>query len=1186
MVSMDRHECHNLCIILQRYSSFLSAVVSAIDFSTENKLTLPIILIQQGIYAGTDNKNIRINDMTIQFVTPIIIDCEGIGQGLIIENSNVMISGITFANCSKSQGSTIHALNSVVTLENCTITKSRTDNSNVLFSSSKLFVSKTNFTNNYATNSGGAIVAVNSIVEIGKGVVFSKNNRTSSNGRLVSDDIVASNKSTVYFVDAGGVETKNVFCDESSTVDDSKGLSLCPMKNDLSSASPSSPPPYCGDSFCDTVNENYFNCPQDCPSIQFSGFIKEEWTDSNPLKVSSPMLYPKTTILDGVEGPVHATLTSYFRFSQNSKLYLRVSTFNLGLKILFDRREVSHFQLQEPDSKTQLFEANVYLVQGIHQFQALLTSFTKKTQGSRNITLEYRTSLSQPYVPFNITFFSLNSCGDGIVSPVNEDCSYDSFNGYGRMDSVTNLNTTCGNKICDEVSPILCLSDCHEYITEKCPPLTVRKGSLVPTAPTSTDTLGKLIANQQVWRLPGYQHFSFGYDIVFGEQSKFPVFYFGFCNEKESNIIEDVYRDAFYEIPKELTVVPLPLCSFSITTEEFNSTDSMQKSKRSKSSMSISANANAKIGSVGVQVDASYKHDKAVSESRSLSNTKQGSTYESTVQCSSFSVEIIDPSTNQFHPGFLSDLSTGNSTDDFILLIQKYGSHFYLSGILGGTLKQITIHQKSQSESESQKDVDDMVSYSVGVSVSSPSLSASASFSSTETNDSKEGRKQKFMSESKRSTIITNGGAAGSFAPSADGAPTTFGDWANSVDILPAIVNPQLQPIRSIIPEVWVTPSGEKVVDLWTKAEEEYYKRMLSGPIFDSTLSTLQKKEHLTWFPRLHLDERSYETSHIVSQDRAKGIEISSLDLEFFVEKRQMADDYETDFVKIEPNFPTSIDPEVHDVRLLMQLPSINNWTIDQLNTTYYHTHNEDSIDVSRSLGNVIFQKTSKTFELPSEIGYWNRPTPGAVPKNYPIYHLHHISKGKLVREMAPSFFLLVPPDCDGTQSTVDVVKVGIRYYIAGTEQKRFYDRQSTHRGKWRLLEILDKTTVSQLLLSTDTYVHYTTDSDWPDSGTPDYTIRSFMCQTYLILPNKQGEYITIRNLYNNNNGGKKTNGEDFKPFIESPTHSRYVWWEDGDLEVSSDSEHLDENAAINLASEFPAENFIPEQLLTQISNK
>jgi hypothetical protein len=76
---------------------------------------------------------------------------------------------------------------------------------------------------------------------------------------------------------------------------------------------------------------------------------------------------------------------------------------------------------------------------------------------------------------------------------------------------------------------------------------------------------------QMLWHLPGIEHMTFGFNIVKGEEALAQLFYFGYCNDRVMQTVQDTYRGNVYTVPEEIYAQPAPKCSFSMDTKFYNS---------------------------------------------------------------------------------------------------------------------------------------------------------------------------------------------------------------------------------------------------------------------------------------------------------------------------------------------------------------------------------------------------------------------------------------------------------------------------------------------------------------------------------------------------------------------------------------------------------------------------------------
>lgn len=77
--------------------------------------------------------------------------------------------------------------------------------------------------------------------------------------------------------------------------------------------------------------------------------------------------------------------------------------------------------------------------------------------------------------------------------------------------------------------------------------------------------------------------------------------------------------------------------------------------------------------------------------------------------------------------------------------------------------------------------------------------------------------------------FYSRGGAPGSYSPKFEStSPTSFGDWASSVDLLPVPVEYQLMPIYEIIPSTWKVDNFS-IQELYMNATEKYLASVLES---------------------------------------------------------------------------------------------------------------------------------------------------------------------------------------------------------------------------------------------------------------------------------------------------------------------------------------------------------------------
>ena len=149
-------------------------------------------------------------------------------------------------------------------------------------------------------------------------------------------------------------------------------------------------------------------------------------------------------------------------------------------------------------------------------------------------------------------------------------------------------------------------------------------------------------------------------------------------------------------------------------------------------------------------------------------------------------------------------------------MVQNFGTHYYTKADMGGKLTQISSMQDNYFFSQSSTETSNSMEMSFGASVSGygNAASASVSYATTQTDDTSQ--QSEHESKTTKSSIITKGGAPGAFGPAEDNnaAPSTWSDWARSVDQLPVPINYQLALIYHVLPQA-NNSYGVPIPDCW-----------------------------------------------------------------------------------------------------------------------------------------------------------------------------------------------------------------------------------------------------------------------------------------------------------------------------------------------------------------------------------
>jgi len=381
----------------------------------------------------------------------------------------------------------------------------------------------------------------------------------------------------------------------------------------------------------------------------------------------------------------------------------------------------------------------------------------------------------------------------------------------------------CGDGICNEKDKNSCFQDCHSEITKSCAARTVPDKHISPGFYYSDDTLGDIISNQFIWRLPGSEHLSYGMNIITGEEASSPLFQFDYCQHMATNVIEDPYRGNVYQIPPELNGKSYPQCTYSTSTESFSSTAEMAKSQEKSSSLDFEAEASGGVGFISGGGGGSFSLEKSIKESNKMRNSVSQKIFKTDLVCKTSFVEM-DLDRVSLHPNVLNELSNVKDQLGMIQLIKKHGTHFYKKTYLGGKLSQLTVTSESSASGNSEKGWSESAAASFSASVSGPAFSLKASVSASVDKSQTESQQQEKNDQSSTSRLLVYGGAPTAFSPSQDkSSGPGFMEWAQSIDVLPVPIDYQLYPIRYVINKNWINKHGVKLQEAWAYAESIFY---------------------------------------------------------------------------------------------------------------------------------------------------------------------------------------------------------------------------------------------------------------------------------------------------------------------------------------------------------------------------
>eukprot|EP00029_Vermamoeba_vermiformis_P005898 TRINITY_DN2177_c0_g1_i2.p1 TRINITY_DN2177_c0_g1~~TRINITY_DN2177_c0_g1_i2.p1 ORF type:complete len:565 (-),score=41.60 TRINITY_DN2177_c0_g1_i2:843-2537(-) len=283
-----------------------------------------------------------------------------------------------------------------------------------------------------------------------------------------------------------------------------------------------------------------------------------------------------------------------------------------------------------------------------------------------------------------------------------------------------------------------------------------------------------------------------------------------------------------YTVPDGLHAIPSPKCVYSASAEVFRSSVEMANSYADKYAYDINISGEIDVdtvvfGAYSASGSYSYSKERSVEAAQSLKQQRSGSIAVGEVICEASKVQ---QSSLNLHPIFLRDLSLVTNSSDILKLMNKYGTHYYKSATLGGRLRQVTVIDSQFTSKSNEREIKESSKLSLTGAVAGEAYGVKASltgaYASSKDSTITTEQQRDFESSSSRSRIITYGGPPGSFGPSSSKAPSTFGEWARYVDLLPVPINYQLVPIYNAIHPLWKTRNGTSIRTLWKSAQIEF----------------------------------------------------------------------------------------------------------------------------------------------------------------------------------------------------------------------------------------------------------------------------------------------------------------------------------------------------------------------------
>ncbi|KYQ93942.1 hypothetical protein DLAC_04830 [Tieghemostelium lacteum] len=796
-----------------------------------------------GTYRGPNNKGIII-DFPIYITSTsgnrndTIINCEVIGKAFKIKDTTqVTLSGVTIEQCFGKKGAAMEIENSDVSINNVQFYRNHASAGGAIaVKKSVVQLVECSFIENMADEMAGAVFAYkDSLVTFHGTTVFGTVNTTCNlsfnlytHKGITRSEIVVEDQSIVQLDDSFNPDVMGLVCDSSSEITHQKenvcerGTSKCSLlpsstNEDILASSSSS-----SEMDCDSETNNCLtnsNCTCFFSGLSYLiGFAQTQTSNftMDPIKIiinlSDHDFYKSrksNDVMARIDGYFTVPVTGTYQFSTQVDNLILI--FKIDNIIMY----TSSFTTGNTDvSASRILEAGQ-----VHNVSVFIKGFPVSTTEQRSWVIKWMKPGDTEYKYMDTLFYSNMYCGDGILQP-GEECAID-INGAP-------FGTSCGDGICNEADPNTCFVDCWQQFTPTCPVRTVPNGHIAPGFFYESDTLGDLISNQFMWHLPGSEHMTFGIDIVSGEPADQPLFYFGYCDQVATNIIEDPYRGIVYQLPKELAGKALPQCTFETNSTNYASTSDISNEMFQQSTQSVSGSISGGYGGVTGEASAAFSKEKSVENAQTLSSSTSATYIITELKCTVSSLEMIKTT---LHPLFLEDLANSQSADDIYKMILKYGTHYLQQANMGGILRQITTTNEISNSDQSSSEWQESAQRSFAGSLNSSPFTASASYGDT-IDSTVSGEKQMDMeSKSQRSSIITYGGQLGCYGPTNifEQQPD-YSAWASSLDVLSIPIDQQLSPIRSLIDPSWTFQDGSNIQQAWIDAEVNYYSRVNSPP--------------------------------------------------------------------------------------------------------------------------------------------------------------------------------------------------------------------------------------------------------------------------------------------------------------------------------------------------------------------
>ncbi|EFA79399.1 hypothetical protein PPL_07817 [Heterostelium album PN500] len=755
--------------------------------STQKKIST--ISIYAGTYTGVQNigveikKGVKIKSIPGQEVT---IDCQKVGFAFsVIDVQEFSLSGVTIKDCSASKGGAMRIINSKTTITNTNFKGNIASVGGAIYSkSSKNVIYESKFTENVALETGSAIHSISSDIRI---------------------------LSTTQFTDVNGAKTIFISCKNSSIkLDDAVTIDSyiacdegCITKHKSKS--------YCNTAIDTCSFTGVIPSIVDDTTIYTTGMLYEAYfNDLKPSSLLFKKIIPDNTIEDfliGHDGKVYGVLTGYLHMDNSMKVKFRFEGKNLGFTLKING--VKYLDVTQTNNFDFPFE--IYLVSGVsHQIQIILNSDT--TGIGRSFKLY---QISHDYR----IFYTEQICGDGVQDDLDY-CIEDSYD-------IFNPSNPSSDRVCGEENIHMNFQDCFNEISQNCE-IPKKKDHISPLGNVG-GMIGDLVENQYLWNVPGSEHFTYGMNILSGQQSKAPVFQFDYCVEVANNILEDPYRMMAYEIPPSLNIKSLPICTYTTHTKMYNSYSEFQKEYQIDGGLEASGDFKEEL----IDFKGGFSLDGSIGAARDQSQSSTKNVFVTQVNCTTTYIEMDDQRI-RFHPMFLKDLATIKQKSDLLKIFDKYGTYYYSSAYMGGKLVQISTTSESIDTDEKKSKWSIAAELKLGADVEIPGFEGGGSNRFNLGLSSDEETYSEIQRKSTYSSIITYGGPPAAFAPSDSFVPPSFHGWSSSIDLLPVPIGFKVKPIRDLLKDTWAIKLGSteyKVAQLWKEMEKVYYQINRVNPI-------------------------------------------------------------------------------------------------------------------------------------------------------------------------------------------------------------------------------------------------------------------------------------------------------------------------------------------------------------------